>query len=186
MLDHSHTSSLLCHLSSLCGQESQNKEESSAGPLAASDPALLHVPPPPPRARPRALVQEGLSGLRSGWLWMCTKAHGLPGLAPAPIPVLSGLSSQVPAWPGRASGLCPSSQNTPHMLPPPPPRGCLGWQELGVSRHVNSPWELNSRGPQSRSWQGGFPNRFARPSSCRAGQSGPGGDARQVEPVCGL
>lgn len=30
------------------------------------------------------------------------------------------------------------------MFPPPLPQGSQSWQELGVSRRVNSPWELNS------------------------------------------
>ena len=48
---------------------------------------------------------------------------------------------------GRRGPLgCPTLGKAPPMFPPPLPMGCLGWQEQGVSKPVNSPWERNSRG----------------------------------------
>lgn len=52
--DHSHTAPCSV-ISSLRGQESQNKKESSAGPPAASDPAPLHVRL---RTRPGPMCRE--------------------------------------------------------------------------------------------------------------------------------
>ena len=45
---------------------------------------------------------------------------------------------------GRGPLGCPSLGKAPTMFPPPLRKGCLGWQEPGVSKPVNSPWELNS------------------------------------------
>ena len=101
-----------------------------------------------------ARVQGGLSRLGLRLARMCMEAQGLPCLA---LPMSLGSTSHpLRSLAGQRGPLgCALPPRTLLTRSRPlSPRAAQGWQDLGVSRHVNSPWELNSRGPQSQSWQG--------------------------------